>query len=134
MKAASPRRSIRRALFAGALLGACGAIPLLACTGSIGGSSGTGNGSGNTGSGGSTGHPTTQGASTGTTGTGTTGAGGSVGGPQGPLDPGRVSLRRMNRAEYCNTVRDLLGTAQRPCDQFPEDNVMYGFDTISSVQ
>src|SRR5689334_22250838 len=27
----------------------------------------------------------------------------------GPRDPGRVTLRRLNRAEYNNTVRDLLG-------------------------
>src|SRR6478609_888838 len=27
----------------------------------------------------------------------------------GPVDPGRVTLRRLNRAEYNYTVRDLLG-------------------------
>jgi hypothetical protein len=26
-------------------------------------------------------------------------------------DPGRVIVRRLNRTEYCNTVRDLLGTS-----------------------
>jgi hypothetical protein len=50
------------------------------------------------------------------------------------LDPGRVPMRRLNRAEYCNTVRDLLGTTQRPCDQFPADDTIFGFDTISAVQ
>src|SRR6185503_2455681 len=25
-----------------------------------------------------------------------------------PLDPGRVTIRRLNRAEYANTIRDLL--------------------------
>ena len=25
-----------------------------------------------------------------------------------PKDPGRVTLRRLNRAEYNNTIRDLL--------------------------
>src|SRR5882724_6456447 len=116
---------LRRTVFAGALLGACGAVPLLACTGSIGGTSGGGNasstGSGS-GSGGSSGNP--QGTSTGTTGSGTSGTGGGGVGPQGPLDPGRISLRRLNRAEYCNSVRDLLGTAQRPCDQFPDDSTI----------
>jgi hypothetical protein len=29
-------------------------------------------------------------------------------------DPGRVTLHRLNNAEYNNTVRDLLGTALRP--------------------
>ena len=27
----------------------------------------------------------------------------------GPIDPGRVTLHRLNRAEYNNTIRDLLG-------------------------
>jgi hypothetical protein len=30
----------------------------------------------------------------------------------GPRDPGRVTIRRLNRVEYDNTVRDLLGTTQ----------------------
>ena len=32
-------------------------------------------------------------------------------------DPGRVTSRRLNRAEYNNTVRDLLGVALRPAGQ-----------------
>ena len=32
--------------------------------------------------------------------------------PQNP-DPGRVTLRRLNRAEYHNTIRDLLGRGFR---------------------
>src|SRR3954447_5574499 len=59
---------------------------------------------------------------------------GSVGAPEGPStdfasvngsptdgsgsaadgDPGRVTLHRLNRAEYNNTVRDLLGTTLSP--------------------
>jgi hypothetical protein len=31
-------------------------------------------------------------------------------------DPGRVTVHRLNRTEYNNTVRDLLGTSQRPAD------------------
>jgi mono/diheme cytochrome c family protein len=48
-------------------------------------------------------------------------------------DPGRVTLRRLNRAEYNNTVRDLLGVAFRPADDFPVDDVGYGFDNIGDV-
>src|SRR3569833_762685 len=36
-------------------------------------------------------------------------------------DPGRVTLRRLNRAEYNNTVRDLTGVEFRPADDFPSD-------------
>lgn len=48
-------------------------------------------------------------------------------------NPGRVMLHRLNRAEYNNTVRDLLGTELRPADDFPEDDFGYGFDNIASV-
>jgi hypothetical protein len=33
-------------------------------------------------------------------------------------NPGRVTLRRLNREEYNNTVRDLLGVNFRPADDF----------------
>jgi len=46
---------------------------------------------------------------------------------------GRVTVRRLNRAEYNNTVRDLLGVDFRPADDFPPDDSGYGFDTIGSV-
>src|SRR4051794_26995502 len=37
-------------------------------------------------------------------------------------DPGRVTIRRLNRAEYNNTVRDLLGIPDaHPADSFPSD-------------
>jgi mono/diheme cytochrome c family protein len=48
-------------------------------------------------------------------------------------DPGRVTLRRLNRAEYNNTVRDLLGITFKPADDFPSDDVGYGFDNIGDV-
>lgn len=48
-------------------------------------------------------------------------------------DPGRVTVRRLNRAEYNNTVRDLLGVNLRPADEFPSDDVGYGFDNIGDV-
>lgn len=48
-------------------------------------------------------------------------------------DPGHVTLRRLNRAEYNNTVRDLCGVDVRPGDEFPNDDVGYGFDNIGDV-
>ena len=50
-----------------------------------------------------------------------------------PRDPGRVTARRLNRAEYNNTVRDLLGVDLRPADDFPQDDSGYGFDNIADV-
>src|SRR6266851_821152 len=43
-------------------------------------------------------------------------------------DAGHVTARRLNRAEYNNTVRDLLGIDIRPADNFPADTAAYGFD------
>ena len=48
-------------------------------------------------------------------------------------DPGHVTLRRLNRAEYNNTVRDLCGVDVHPADAFPNDDVGYGFDNIGDV-
>ena len=50
-----------------------------------------------------------------------------------PPDPGRVTARRLNRTEYNNTVRDLLGVDIRPADDFPQDDAGYGFDNIADV-
>ncbi|MDX1933261.1 MAG: DUF1592 domain-containing protein [Capsulimonadales bacterium] len=48
-------------------------------------------------------------------------------------EPGRVTLRRLNRAEYNNTIRDLVGVDIKPADAFPNDDVGYGFDNIGDV-
>jgi mono/diheme cytochrome c family protein len=48
-------------------------------------------------------------------------------------DPGRLTLRRLNRVEYNNTVRDLLGVQVKPADDFPADDIGYGFDNIGDV-
>jgi len=48
-------------------------------------------------------------------------------------DPGRVTVRRLNRAEYNNTIRDLLGVESRPADSLPTDDSGYGFDNIGDV-
>lgn len=46
---------------------------------------------------------------------------------------GRVALRRLNRTEYRNTIRDLTGVDYQPADDFPGDDVGYGFDNIGDV-
>jgi hypothetical protein len=50
----------------------------------------------------------------------------------GPVNPGKVTIRRLNRAEYQNTIRDLMGIDFNPED-FPNDEVGYGFDNIGDV-
>lgn len=48
-------------------------------------------------------------------------------------DPGRVTARRLNRAEYANTIRDLLGIHFLADEEFPPDDSGYGFDNIGDV-
>jgi hypothetical protein len=50
-----------------------------------------------------------------------------------PPNPGRVTLRRLNRAEYRNTIRDLLLVDFPEVEDFPSDDVGYGFDNIGDV-
>ncbi len=50
-----------------------------------------------------------------------------------PPDPGRVTARRLNRTEYNNTIKELLGVNVRPADDFPQDDAGYGFDNIADV-
>ncbi len=57
---------------------------------------------------------------------------GDTGVPEG-ADPGRVTVHRLNRTEYNNTVQDLLGTKQTPSDAFPADDFGLGFDNIADV-
>src|SRR5262249_11764873 len=47
-------------------------------------------------------------------------------------NPGRVTIRRLNKEEYRNPIRDLLGIDFNPED-FPNDEVGYGFDNIAAV-
>ena len=44
-----------------------------------------------------------------------------------------MTIRRLNREEYNNTVRDLCHVDIRPADDFPSDDTGYGFDTIGDV-
>ncbi len=47
--------------------------------------------------------------------------------------PGKVTARRLNRAEYNHSVRDIFGIDLRPADQFPSDEVGAGFDNNADV-
>ncbi|MFZ9936196.1 MAG: DUF1592 domain-containing protein [Luteolibacter sp.] len=48
-------------------------------------------------------------------------------------DPGVVTMRRLNRTEYRNTIRDLLGVEIDVSTLLPPDDSGYGFDNIGDV-
>ena len=48
-------------------------------------------------------------------------------------DPGRVTVRRLNRVEYGNTVHDLMGVNFDTQTEFPADDAGHGFDNISDA-
>jgi hypothetical protein len=52
--------------------------------------------------------------------------------PEDP-DPGHVVLRRLNRVEYVNTIRDLTGVQIDVTGELPPDDTGHGFDTIGEV-
>jgi hypothetical protein len=86
-----------------------------ACTGQVGERSNTpggGDGTGNVG--------VTPGGKGGGSSVGGAG-GGSVNPPPGTDAPGHATFRRLNRFEYNNTVRDLLGDTSAPATTFPPD-------------
>jgi hypothetical protein len=110
-------------------------LSAMACTGQITAANGVGT------------SPSGGGATTGGPGSGTgqaSGAAGTGGGLTGAAgngelppalgtDPGRVTMHRLNRVEYNNTVRDLLGATSRPADAFPNDDRGLGFDNIADI-
>ena len=49
------------------------------------------------------------------------------------ISAGRVTIRRLNKTQYNNTIRDLVGIDFHPADDFPADDVGYGFDNIGDV-
>lgn len=56
--------------------------------------------------------------------------------PTGEIDPGWYTIHRLNKSEYRNTLRDLLGINTRIHDvaeALPQDDVGYGFDNIADV-
>ena len=52
--------------------------------------------------------------------------------PKNP-DPGRVTVHRLNRIEYKNTIRDLMGVDYDAEGEFPAEDTGYGFDNIADV-
>ena len=48
-------------------------------------------------------------------------------------DPGRATLRRLNRVEYANAVRDLLDLKTDVSGELPVDDSGLGFDNIADV-
>ncbi len=48
-------------------------------------------------------------------------------------DPGRVTVRRLNRVEYRNTIKDLLGVEFDVNGEFPQDDTGHGFDNNGDV-
>lgn len=71
--------------------------------------------------------------------TSTGGAGSSGSGASGEPTTGEETepppaqpLHRLNRLEYNNTVRDLLGTTLRPADAFGPDPEVDGFDNMAA--
>ena len=72
---------------------------------------------------------------------GATGSAGSVAtGGTGPTTPtatasqvGVVTIRRLNRTEYGNTLRDLTGTSKDYGASFPPENLSFGFDNIGEA-
>lgn len=48
-------------------------------------------------------------------------------------DPGRVTIRRLNRREYDYSIQDLFGIRFSPAEDFPPDDSGYGFDNIGDV-
>ncbi len=64
------------------------------------------------------------------------GGGGATGGvapASGKPEVGVVTLRRLNRTQYNNTLRSLTGTTQDWASKFPPDNLSFGFDNIGEA-
>jgi mono/diheme cytochrome c family protein len=50
-----------------------------------------------------------------------------------PVNPGRPLLRRLNRAEYANAVRDLLDLRVDVRTLLPADDAAFGFDNVGDL-
>ena len=80
------------------------------------------------------------GAGTGGTTSMVSGGTASISGGTGTVTPpasapqvGLVTLRRLNRTEYGNTLRDLVGTTTDYSSKYPAENLSYGFDNIGEA-
>jgi hypothetical protein len=52
----------------------------------------------------------------------------------GTNHPGRPTLRRLNRAEYANAIRDLLALDVDVTSLLPPDGSAFGFDNVADAQ
>jgi mono/diheme cytochrome c family protein len=52
----------------------------------------------------------------------------------GTDNPGRPTLRRLNRAEYANAIRDLLTLDVDVTSLLPPDGAAFGFDNVADAQ
>jgi hypothetical protein len=48
-------------------------------------------------------------------------------------NPGRPPLHRLNRTEYANSIRDLLGVEVNTAALLPADDMSHGFDNMADV-
>src|SRR5206468_12666494 len=48
-------------------------------------------------------------------------------------NPGRATMHRLNRTEYANAIRDLLGIQVDAAALLPPDDESSGFDNIADV-
>ncbi len=48
-------------------------------------------------------------------------------------NPGRPALHRLNRAEYANSIRDLLALNIDAAEYLPADDASFGFDNVANV-
>ncbi len=48
-------------------------------------------------------------------------------------NPGRQPLHRLNRTEYANSIRDLLGVEVNAAALLPPDDMSHGFDNMADV-
>ena len=48
-------------------------------------------------------------------------------------DPGRPALHRLNRTEYANSIRDLLGIDVEVAALLPPDDMSHGFDNMADA-
>ena len=92
---------------------------LVGCTGVIPGGSASG--------GGPPGGPDPSGGSSGA------GTGGTTSTASSKPEVDVMTIRRLNRVEYTNTLRALLGTAEDHGAKFPADNLSFGFDNIGEA-
>jgi hypothetical protein len=123
------------ATLAGGCVGKIGADSPGSTKGSGGtGGNTSGSGSGGSGSGTGSGSGGQTGAGSGAGG-GTSGATGVDGGASActSVQPGRVTIHRLNNLEFNNTVRDLLGNTSQPAAAFPPDTGGANFDNNADV-